>query len=553
MICVKIVMVIWVNLLDKIISSKKNTILFIIGLALISSFTLLIIPNISRGHDLAFHLSRIAAIKDNLKLGIIGGEIYPNYLGGYGYANPLFYPDLFLYIPALLSYMGLSVITSYKIFLLLISFGSILNMFICVKGITNNKKAALISSVIYGFASYRLVDMFTRAALGETLAFVFAPLVIYGIYEIIYGTPKKFYILMIGMSGLILSHLISTYLIGIVLIIICLINIKKLFGDKKRIGYLCLAAMLTFLLTSFYLVPMLEQMIDGSFYFNNLNETSKLLDRSLPIWSLFLEFPYHIFTNVWIPTGIGIGFIVLVYYYFKNLKKCSIFEHICFILSLFLMVCMTNIFPWQLFQNILSPIQFPWRFYFLIILLLSIGGGVLFSKISIDLNKTFRNFFIICLIPVISIGILNFFEQNIKEVGNYEISFGEYMPEKANKDYILSRGDVITTTFPLTHKFTRNGLTLNISFSNNEFDNSLELPLLYYKGYRAILNGKDIDVYSTDNGLVGLNIGNVKNGKLNVYYHGTTVQNISRIVSFTTLIILLMILFYKKRGEKNEK
>lgn len=541
------------KLLDKIVQNKRNIILFLIFIVVVSSFTLFIIPNMSRGHDLAFHLSRISAIKDNLKLGIIGGFIYPNYLGGYGYGNPLFYPDIFLYIPAFLSYLGLSVITSYKIFLLIISFVSVLSMYICVKGISGNKRSAIISSVIYGFAAYRLVDMFTRAALGETLAFAFAPLVIYGIYEIVYGNPKKYYILTIGMSGLILSHLISTYLIGILLVILCLINSKKFFNEKKRIGYLCIAAFITFLLTSFYLLPMLEQMLDGKFLFNNLDETSKLLERSLPIWSIFIEFPYHTLRELWIPTGIGIGFLLLIYYFIKNYKLVSKFTKVCFVLSFVLLICSTNLFPWNLFKGILSPIQFPWRFYFLVVLLLSIGGGLLLNEIKIDLNKSFRNFFIIFLIPVLVIGVLNFFELNIKEVGNYEISFGEYMPDTANKDYILNRGDVITSKNSFNHTFERNGLRLEIEFSDNKGENSLELPLLYYKGYQSIVNGKLVDTYKTSNGLVGLDINNIESGTIDIYYRGTNIQIGSKIVSFLTLISILLVTFIKKRGEVNEK
>ena len=221
------------DFLDKIVSKRKNIFITLITLTIISSITLFLIPNMSRGHDLFFHLSRISAIKDNLNLGIVGGYIYPNYLGGYGYGNPLFYPDLFLYIPAFFSYLGLNLITSYKVFIFIINFVSIYTMFFTVKQITKNKKCALISSVVYGFSAYRLVDVFTRAALGESLAFIFGPLVILGIYEIIYDDYKKFYILVIGMSGLIFSHLISTYMIGITLVILCIINVKN-FGKKKN-------------------------------------------------------------------------------------------------------------------------------------------------------------------------------------------------------------------------------------------------------------------------------------------------------------------------------
>lgn len=541
------------KLLDKIVRNKKNVIVFLIMITLISSFTLFIIPNMSRGHDLAFHLSRISAIKDNLRSGIIGGLIYPNYLGGYGYGNPLFYSDFFLYIPAFLSYLGLNVITSYKIFLLIVSFVSVLSMYVCVKGISNNKKSAIISAIIYGFSSYRLIDMFTRAALGETLAFAFAPLVIYGIYEIIYGNPKKYYILIIGMSGLILSHLISTYLIGILLVILCLVNIKRFMQEKNRIGYLGLAALITFLLTSFYLLPMLEQMLSGEFVFNNLNETSKLLDRSLPIWSIFIEFPNHILRELWIPTGLGLGFLVVIYYFIKNYKTSSRFVKICFILSIILLLCSTNLFPWNLFQGVLSPIQFPWRLYFIIVLLLSIGGGLLFNEIKLDFYKIFNKIFLIFLIPVLVVGILNFCEPNIKEVGAYEISFGEYMPIEANKDYILNRGDVITSTIPLEHTFKRDGLKLEIDFSNNEGFNSLELPLIYYKGYQAIINGEVTNTYKTSNGLVGIDIDNIESGEIYIYYRGTTLQMGSRLISFVTLMILLLVMSIKKRGEVHEK
>lgn len=545
-------MVIQMSFLDKTISKKKNIVLFLLVIAIISSITLFLTPNMSRGHDLAFHLSRISAIKDNLKLGIVGGYIYPNYLGGYGYGNGLFYPDLFLYIPAFFSYLGLSVITSYKLFLLLISFCSVGAMYICVKGISKNKKSALISSFIYGFASYRLIDMFTRAALGETLAFVFSPIIIYGMYEIIYGDYKKFYILTIGMSGLILSHLISTYLIGIVLVIMCLVNIKKLFKEKKRILYLVLAALATVCLTAYFIFPMLEQMLSGKFIFNNLDETSKLLERSLPIWSIFIEFPYHVLRKLWIPTGIGIGFIVLIYYYFKNFKNYDKFTHFCFITAMIFLICATNIFPWNLFQNILSPIQFPWRFYFISVLLLSVGSGLMLSKSTKDINKRARVLFILFLIPVITISTVNFFEKNIKEVGDYEISFGEYMPLSADKNYILERKDVITTTYPLEHSFTRNGLELTINYNNNQGNNSLELPLLYYKGYKAMSNDKELNVYQTNNGLVGVDIKD-EEGTIYVYYGGTKIQKLSKIVSIITMIVFVIYLRLRKRGVLDEK
>ena len=49
------------------------------------------------GHDLIFHLSRIEAISKGLQFGEFPVRIYPDYFYGYGYANGIMYPDLFLY------------------------------------------------------------------------------------------------------------------------------------------------------------------------------------------------------------------------------------------------------------------------------------------------------------------------------------------------------------------------------------------------------------------------------------------------------------------------
>ena len=63
---------------------------------------------------------------------------------------------------------------------------------------------------------------------------------------------------------------------------------------------------------------MLEQMLNDKFFFNNLDETSHLSTRALPLWSLFIEFPYYSYTKLWIPMGIGVAYVVSTIIYFKN-------------------------------------------------------------------------------------------------------------------------------------------------------------------------------------------------------------------------------------------
>lgn len=535
--------------IERMTTNKKKIFILLIIIAIISSVSLFLIPNISWGHDLDFHLSRILSIKENIGSGQFGNYIYPNYLDGYGYGNPLFYPDVFLYIPAFLAYLGMNIITAYKLLLFMISLGAVTTMFYAVKKITKDKNAALFSSIVYGFSSYRLVDLFTRAALGESLSFVFAPLIIYGIYEIVHGNYKKNYILVFGMVGIILSHIISTYMIILLLFIYCLVNIKKLFSEKKRIVYLIIATVLTLLITGFFIFPMIEQMIHGTFSFNL--DGYQLFYRAVPIWCIFFEIPTSTFIIPWIPPGIGVSFLILCYIYIKKYNKENKLLNFCFISGILLLLSTTEVFPWKIFGHILAPLQFPWRLYFLVIVLFSLGSGILFNKFFKLENKIFKIILIFSIIPVIIIGICNFKYKKVESVDKYYESFGEYLPAKFEKEYAISKGDTISSEKPADINFIRNNSKLIITIENSDEYNELELPLIYYKGYQAIMGDNRLEVFETENGLVGLKLENITSGDISVKYGGTLIQKISKIVSLAGGLILVFYLIIKKKKEKN--
>mgnify|MGYP003296208888 CR=1 FL=1 len=167
---------------------------------MIIAFLLSIIPIIFFGlknsDDLNFHVSRIYGIVQGLKNGNFPVFIYPNYNYNYGYASPIFYCDFFFYIPALLNLIGIKLFTTYKIFLILINASILCSMYFVIYKLTNSKKTASISSSLYLLSSYKIIDMFKRAAVGELFGFIFFPFVVYGLYEIIYGNYKngKYYV-----------------------------------------------------------------------------------------------------------------------------------------------------------------------------------------------------------------------------------------------------------------------------------------------------------------------------------------------------------------------
>lgn len=532
--------------------NKKNTLIFILVLTLLSSIPIFIFPGMKQGDDIYFHLGRISAISDNIKNGNIFQGIYPGYFDNYGYANGLFYPDIFLYIPSLLVSLGINLILSYKFLIILINFFSILSIYTSIKGISKNKYACTLGTIIYAFSSYRLVDMYERAALGETLAFIFIPLVIWGIYEIIFKDKKKFYILVIGMSGLILSHIITTYIMGIILFILCLLNIKKLFKEK-RIYYLILSAIITLLLTSYFLIPMLEQMKSQTFYYSNTQniEQFKLYKRSVPIYLLFLEIPNFfnvLFNTYWIPSGIGIIFLYLIYKKYKHKEINDIFINQCYFISIISLLLIAFKYFWKLkiIIKLFYPVQFPWRLYIVPTLLLTICGSILLSRIK-ESKIIIKNTFLVSMISLISIFIICLFPSRIINIDHYDAYFAEYLPIEVDRDYINKRGNIITTNNEVTHSFIKNGLNIKIDFSNNKYKNTyMELPLVYYKGYTAKNNKNNLELFKTENGLVGVKINDIESGTIDVRYEGTKISKITKYISIISFIVFII---YMKRGK----
>ena len=143
-------------------------------------------------------------------------------------------------------------------------------MFYVCQKIFNNYKASFLATMIYLFANYHLQNVFVRAALGEVLAMTFIPLVFYAFYKLLILHEDAFILLGISFTFLIMSHLISTLLMGILfslfIIMAIIFNRHDLFIIKKMLISILKGTLLAALLSLWYLLPMLEQMLDQTFW-----------------------------------------------------------------------------------------------------------------------------------------------------------------------------------------------------------------------------------------------------------------------------------------------
>ncbi len=517
---------------EKINSNRFFFALFFLVLTLLSSINIFH-TGILAGDDMSFHLHRIMAMVDNIKIGKYV-PVYFNYLNGFGYGNGLFYPDLFLYIPAFLNYLGVDIIVSLKIFLLIINAFSIYTMYLCVYRITNEKKCAYVSMFLYALCNYRLIDFVSRGALGEMISFVFSPLVVLGLYELFFGESRKGYYLTIGLSGLCFSHVISFYLMCFFSVLFMLFNIKCL-KDKSRLRFLFLYILLAMVVTIHFWLPMIEQLFFDSF---RIDAHRKIFENIIPIYFLFLDVPYNLITNYVYIAGIGIIYYISFIKYFKLIKSDKFLLSILFLCTIAtVFVSIKLVWKVDIIYKLFSVIQFPWRFYIISSVLFIIGFSTLFKYLN------FGNFIKICFIYIGIIFMFNsflfMFDLYIKEPIKDEIMLGEYLPRNFDfsviKNYV--NNDII---------YKKDSDILIVDIINNV--DSVELPLIYYRGYTACNSEKCFPVSKSERGLVNVKIDSNTND-FRVMYSGTSIYKYSKYVSVFGFILFAFTFFVNHRKQ----
>lgn len=116
----------------------------------------------------------------------ISVRINPLFANGHGQVNPVMYPELFLYFPAVLRLLGVSLILSYQMLCIGLNLTCAWVGYISFRKLFGSKTLGVLMSAFYTLALYRMNNLYMRAALGEWIGMIFLPLVLYGMYALIY-------------------------------------------------------------------------------------------------------------------------------------------------------------------------------------------------------------------------------------------------------------------------------------------------------------------------------------------------------------------------------
>ncbi|EKD81575.1 MAG: hypothetical protein ACD_39C01740G0005 [uncultured bacterium] len=510
--------------------------------------------------DMPFHLGRIRSIAANLQAGNILPTIYGDAVNNYGYAAALFYPDLWLYIPAILVWSGLELIRAYQIFLLLVTLATSFTMYYATNRMMQNlhifqnyqqhqghflnmeQSVSLLATIFYLAFPYRLINIYLRGALGEILAFIFLPLVFCGLTEIFYSNKRRWQMLTVGMVGLFYSHIISSFMVSIFIALIVAFNLRSAWQLKSA---LMKAGIFTALLGAAFLLPLIEQMQSNQFYYNTENPFGSLSEQALAVIST---------PDPSMLIAINITVLALFYFLYNWLKIKSWDPGIALLIfsTIYLTLMTSNLFPWFILQQVpfIKYIQFPWRIF----LFVSYFASLLCALASMYYLSKMRAFwYLIFGAMIITAGIsltailIQLSSVHAKPV-NYtppaiSVGRGEYLPAKVKFAEIIKQKAVPTTLVGevTADSYSRSGNIAEFVFSNASSKLSLEFPIIYYKGYIAYLNEETLPVTESKNGLIQLSINATTSGRLIVRYEHTVVQIIAYIITLITALSMIFI------------
>lgn len=505
------------------------------------------------------HICRIIGTEQTLADKQFLPMIMSNLCNNFGYSWNIFYSPLTAYMSVVLRIFNFSYVNCLKLCMFVIVVLSGLTMYKLTLRITKNKKLATLASIIYILAPYRITDMYIRTALAELASFIFIPIVFEGLY-IIVNEEKKSYKLALGAAGLILTHQVIAMYTAIICFAYLIVFFKKLKSKTvlKNIGVnlsFCL------LMTSFYWVGLLQHYFSTSyevFVPGRMEREEVLIFYKAKFSQLFITSSEQ--TMIYAIGLLSVIGLVLTPIAYKKVPEEYKKTYMFFLITGIVLIGMTlKIFPFEKLPQALTILQFTFRLFtftsFFFAFVVATNFAILiknFKTLDIVILLTIS---VLLLVPYKSKLDFNLKDNEERLINGVRITENtgrvhagmasmEYLPTKAFKNlkYIANRKDeviVLDNDEAVISDYTKQASNMNCKISNINKETTIELPYIYYLGYRVYADGQEIKYTESDNGFIQINI--AKDSQIKVKYLGTNEMLISyavSIISFATIIVL---------------
>ncbi len=531
----------------------NKQIVIVLGLTIFFSSLPLFMDFLYWGHDMDFHTARIWSLAEGIKNGHWIVPIQTEMVNGYGYATPLFYSQLFLYIPALIYCLGAPLQVSYQIYAILINAASCLICFYCIKELFRNKRFALFGAILYTLSAYRLADVYTRASVGEYTAMAFLPLVLYG-FACVYMTEEKkitwhdYMPIVIGLTGIIRCHILTCELTALCILLFCLLTIKKTFQPQRFLA-LVRAALITFAVNAAFLIPFLSSMtMNLNVKANQVNQIQEQGTYLVQALGLFMtatggsvkgtldEMPMSVGFSLIIGIGILLYCCAKRYDWEIERDKMLRFGTYCAGFAVLSILFSLRFMPWDSIQNIsgiiakmLCMIQYPWRYY-----AFATVFGVFAAVTGVKVISEYKGSVtvklccgIMLLFTMLNAGMFfRDFANEAKTITVYgamptEIGYGEYLPTGTVMEELKVRKIVTDETSVTVSGYQYiDGVTTFSCKNESKEEKVVEIPLLNYDHYHAYdkNSGQEFPIRNGHNNYVNIVISPQYEGEIEIRY-----------------------------------
>lgn len=511
-------------------------------------------PLLSKGyfstHDGEWAIVRLAEMVREIK-DLQFPPRWSDYLN-HGYGYPLFnftYPFPY-YMGAGLKLIGFRLVDSIKILFVLSIFISAISMYLLAREI-GGPYAGILSSILYTVAPYKLVNLYVRGSIGESLGLSLFPLILYSSLKlIIKPSIFNFTITSLLFSVLILTHNVSALIFFPFWIGFLYAMVFTYYEDPVKYTYKYFIPLLftAFGLASYFFIPAI---IEKKYILLSQIKLSDIKNNFVTL-SDFVSSPWsydkptfqlgwaHIITVV-------TGFLTFMSGS-KIIKKKYNPLFVYLAVSLFSVILLTNkvsIFIWNLPP--LSWIDFPWRMIGLMTLFISMSG------IFLSINKYTKIAGTVLMLSVIILSMkFTVTKNSINNPDDYYMtndatttSADELMPTwvkvKPSNRYINKINSDINDTKIFNLSYNSKKISFGI---NNSVPSVLNINTIYFPGWEFSINSKKSE-YSIDNkyGTILLNVPSGKNFVAGIFKE-TPIRYYSNMVSVLSFTVILLLLLY---------
>lgn len=539
---------------------------------------------ILKGHDLYFHYGRLSSLSAAIANGnAFPIRIHPEMYQSFTYIAPIFYSEFFLYPFALMGVIGMSPIGCYKLLLICINFATAGVSYYSFSRLFRSRRLGLTAALLYTLSMYRLINLYTRAAVGELFATLFLPLLLLGMYQLFLGDSRKWLTAVLSFTALVQSHLVTTELAVGFSLLFGIFNIRQL-KDRKRLIHICLGAVFTLLLNLWFILPLLDHMRFPLFASQDVRNLAgyapyvmQLFDPSassttgeaLGRGSIAGEMPYSI------GLVLLIGSLLFLFSYLQKKHKNYHFKVGAYglLMGILCLYASSSYFPWEAIQRIgplekIGNIQFSFRFLPLATLFLCLASAVGIHSFFTSRDST-KLLFILCgvLCVYTSGNYLGAFSREAEIFVDWRNQMDhtsdtdiQYLFNGKKEYFSLRRIMERETAFLASPNITltdcqRDGTNASFTYhmDSGASDAYVDAPLNYYPYYQAYDSaGNRLETSQGETMRLRIQLPDALEDTITIHFELPGFYRVGDLISLVTLLLLLSAFIFRRSRSRRQ-